>query len=171
MKQQAEVTTPAVDLRRLCWDRVERRPGTIFGSGAPEAPAQEHMAAASVLFASRSPAHLTRKTSDGELAKGLLEPVSKTRETSLCITSELDAQCLQQQAMHASETWMLRGRQRQAGKGETNGAHCQCRQQHRHHHDWLQQAQPEEARGSPKMSGRRLWQKHFQRRAWSLSPM
>ena len=73
--QQAVVTTPAVNCKRFFWDPVERRPGTIFGSGPPEAPAQEHVAAATVLFASSPPVPFKRAPSAGELTQSLPEPV------------------------------------------------------------------------------------------------
>ena len=95
--QQAVVTTPAVNCKRFFWDPVDRRPGTIFGSGQPEAPAQEHVAAASVLFASSDSVPLNRtKPSAGELAQSLHEPVLNLWRHHICAQRQslvTDAYC------------------------------------------------------------------------------
>ena len=95
--QQAVVTTPAVNCKRFFWDPVDRRPGTIFGSGLPEAPAQEHVAAASVLFAITPSVPLNRtKPSAGELAQSLHVPVLSLGRQHFCARCQslvTDAHC------------------------------------------------------------------------------
>ena len=95
--QQAVVTTPAVNCKRFFWDPVDRRPGTIFGSGPLEAPAQEHVAAAGVLFASCPSVPLNRtKPSAGELTQSLPEPVSSLGRQQSCAQRQslvIDAHC------------------------------------------------------------------------------